>query len=100
MVELVHAGRWPEDLAREFEPTAQSIGNGVAKADKQKGHREEEEAPGLTTAKRDKLARLRREVRQLRVERDILSGRCTDRTVHGDAAKTPASSPVSAGAPS
>ena len=72
MVELVHAGRSPEDLAREFEPTAQSIGNGVAKADKQKGHREEE-APGLTTAKRDELARLRREVRQLRVERDILS---------------------------
>ena len=72
MVELVRAGRSPEDLAREFEPTAQSIGNWVAKADKQEGRREEE-APGLTTAERDELARLRREVRQLRVERDILS---------------------------
>ena len=27
MVELVRAGRSPEELAREFEPTAQSISN-------------------------------------------------------------------------
>ncbi len=27
MVELVHVGRSPEELAREFEPTAQSIRN-------------------------------------------------------------------------
>ena len=72
MIELVSAGRSPEDLAREFKPTAQSIGNWVAKADKQEGRREDE-APGLTAAERDELARLRREVRQLRVERDILS---------------------------
>jgi hypothetical protein len=32
MVELVHAGRSPEELAREFEPTAQSIRNWVASA--------------------------------------------------------------------
>jgi transposase-like protein len=32
MVELVHAGRSPEELAREFEPTAQSIRNWVAQA--------------------------------------------------------------------
>jgi transposase-like protein len=30
MVELVHAGRSPEELSREFEPTAQSIRNWVA----------------------------------------------------------------------
>ncbi len=30
MVELVRAGRSPEELAREFEPTAQSIRNWVA----------------------------------------------------------------------
>jgi len=72
MVELVRAGRSPEDLAREFEPTAQSIGIWVAQADRQEGRREEA-APGLTAAERDELARLRREVRQLRVERDILS---------------------------
>ena len=72
MIELVRAGRSPEDLAREFEPTAQSIGVWVAQADKQEGRREEE-TPGLTTAERDELARLRRENKQLRLERDILS---------------------------
>jgi transposase len=35
MVELVRAGRDPEDLSREFEPTAQSIRNWVAQADRQ-----------------------------------------------------------------
>ena len=29
LVELVHAGRTPEELAAEFEPTAQSIGTGL-----------------------------------------------------------------------
>ncbi|NRO99774.1 hypothetical protein GWC77_28610, partial [Paraburkholderia sp. NMBU_R16] len=32
MVELVKAGRSPEELAREFEPTAQTIYNWVAQA--------------------------------------------------------------------
>jgi transposase len=32
MVDLVRAGRDPDDLAREFEPTAQSIRNWVAAA--------------------------------------------------------------------
>ena len=59
MVELARAGRDPDDLAREFEPTAQSIRAWVAKAGKREGRQE--------------LTRLRREVRQLRVERDILS---------------------------
>ena len=30
MVDLVRAGRDPDDLAREFEPTAQSIRNWIA----------------------------------------------------------------------
>ncbi|WP_175233645.1 transposase, partial [Paraburkholderia humisilvae] len=34
MVELVKAGRTPEELAREFEPTAQSIINWVVQADR------------------------------------------------------------------
>ncbi len=42
MVDLVRAGRSPEDLAREFEPTAQSIGNWVVQADKQEGGREDD----------------------------------------------------------
>ncbi len=71
VVELVRAGRSPEDLAREFGPTAQSVGNWVTRADKQEG-RWEEAAPGLSASEREGLARLRRGVRQLRVERDIL----------------------------
>ena len=37
MVDLVHAGRLPEELAREFEPTAQSIRNWVAQAERDAG---------------------------------------------------------------
>ncbi|MFT8247215.1 transposase [Roseomonas sp. BN140053] len=72
MVDLVRAGRLPEDLVREFEPTAQSISAWVATADRQEGRREEV-VPGLSASERDELTRLRRENRQLRVERDILS---------------------------
>lgn len=72
MVDLVRAGRTPEDLSREFEPTAQSISNWVVQADKQEGRREEK-SDGLTAAERDELVRLRRENKQLRLERDILS---------------------------
>jgi len=69
MVELVRAGRTPEELSREFEPTAQSIHNWVAHADRDEGRRSD----GLTTVERDELRRLRRENRQLRLEREILS---------------------------
>lgn len=72
MVDLVRAGRSADDLAREFEPTAQSICAWVALADRQEGCREEK-GDTLSTAERDELARLRRENKQLRVERDILS---------------------------
>jgi transposase len=72
MVELVRAGRHPADLAREFEPTAQSISHWVAQADRQEGRREEK-GVRLAAAERDELARLRRENKQLRLERDILS---------------------------
>ena len=54
MVELVRAGRDPVDLAREFEPTAQSICHRVALADRQEGRREEK-SPGLAAAERDEL---------------------------------------------
>jgi transposase len=72
MVELVHAGRTPEELAREFEPTAQSIRNWVAQSKRNAGRGD----GGLTTAEREELNRLRRENRQLRLEREILSNAC------------------------
>ena len=71
MVDLVRGGRDPADLAREFEPTAQSIGHWVAQADRQGSPGGE--GIGMTAAERDELARLRRENKQLRLERDILS---------------------------
>ena len=37
LVELVRAGRRPEELAEKFEPTAQSIRNWVAQADRDDG---------------------------------------------------------------
>jgi transposase len=69
MVELVRSGRNSEELSREFEPTAQAIRNWVAQAERDEGRR----ADGLTTAERQELSRLRRENRQLRIEREILS---------------------------
>ena len=76
MVELVRAGRDPADLAREFEPSAQAIRNWVAVADRQEGRRDAKPASAdaaLSTAEREELARLRRENKQLRQERGILS---------------------------
>ena len=69
MVELVRAGRKPEDLAKEFEPTAQAIRNWVKQSAVDDGLRDD----GLTSAEREELRRLRRENRQLREEREILA---------------------------
>ncbi|GAA3411437.1 transposase [Streptosporangium vulgare] len=68
MVELVRAGRSPEELAKEFEPSAQSIRLWVRQAGLDDGRR----ADGLTSAEKDELARLRREVKLLREEKEIL----------------------------
>ena len=68
MVELVRAGRSPEALAREFEPSGQTIRNWVQQADLDEGRRSD----GLTTEERRELRRLRRENKQLKVEREIL----------------------------
>ncbi len=68
MIELVKAGRTPEELSREFEPTAQTIHNWVRQTDIDAGVRSD----GLTSLEREELRRLRRENKQLRVEREIL----------------------------
>jgi transposase len=69
LVELVRAGRSSESLAKEFEPWAQTIRNWVAQAERDGGLR----ADGLTSAEREELTKLRREVRQVKLEREILS---------------------------
>ena len=54
MVELVRAGRSPEELAREFEPTAQSIKNWVGQAEGDAGRGDGGlTRPSLTAAARD-----------------------------------------------
>ncbi len=69
IVTLVRVGREPEDLAREFEPSAQAIRNWVAQAERDEGRRKD----GVSSAEREKLTRLRCENRQLRQERNILA---------------------------
>ena len=69
IVELYRAGRSVNELAEEFEPSDQTIRNWIAQAQADGGQRKDL----LTSAEREELARLRRENRQLKVERDILA---------------------------
>lgn len=70
MVELVRSGRTPQDLAREFEPNAQSIVLWVRQAEREGRERHDGGASG---AERKELSKLRRENHRLRQERDILA---------------------------
>jgi transposase len=73
MIELVRAGRNPAELAREFGCNGQSIRNWVAQAAVDSGKPPRGKETSLTTAEREELARLRRQVRQIQMERDILA---------------------------
>lgn len=68
MVELVRSGRTPGALGREFECSAQAIRDWVRQAERDTGVRSD----GLSSDERAELKRLRREVKQLHVEREIL----------------------------
>ena len=72
MVELVRAGRNPNSLAREFACSAQAIRNWV-RQEAIDGGKPLPGKEGLMSAEREELTRLRRQVRQLQVERDILA---------------------------
>lgn len=67
MVELVRAGKTPAELAREFDVTAQTIANWVGAAGGQAT------TGALSGVEREELARLRRQLRQVQMERDILA---------------------------
>lgn len=69
IIALARAGRSVEILAREFEPCVATIHGWVKQAEIDGRTRDD----GLTSAERDELRRLRKENRQLRTERDILS---------------------------
>jgi transposase-like protein len=68
IIEMVQEGRRPADLAAEFGVTATTIWKWVRQAELDGGERHD----GLTTDEKTELAKLRREVRVLREERDIL----------------------------
>src|SRR2546425_9527113 len=69
LIELVASGRSPEELAKEFEPSAQTIRNWVKRAEADGGKRSDV----LTSVECEELGRLRKENRKLRVEREILA---------------------------
>jgi transposase len=69
ILELVRAGRTAEELSKEFEPTAQCIRNWIKQDERDRGKRQD----GLTSEERAELARLRRENKQLKLEREILA---------------------------
>ena len=69
IIDLHRAGRSPKDLAKEFSCSEQAIRNWIAQADADAGSRDDV----LTTDEREELRRLRKENRQLRLEREILS---------------------------
>ena len=69
MVELAGAGRSLKELAREFEPSVETIRQWVRQAQLDSGERSD----GLTSDEREELTRLRRENRILREEREILA---------------------------
>ena len=72
MLELERAGSTPSALSSEFNVTAQSITNWVGQAAIDSG-KPLPGKEGLSTAEREELSRLRRQVRQLQQERDILA---------------------------
>ncbi len=72
MVELARAGRTPAELAREFDVTAQTIANWVGAAGGQ-ASRSQVTKGALSGDEREELARLRRQLRQVQMERDILA---------------------------
>lgn len=68
LVRLVREeGRTPTELAREFEPTGQSIASWVAQAEIDNGTRE-----GLSSEDKAELKRFRAEVRVLRMDQELL----------------------------
>lgn len=68
MVKMVREGRTPRSLAKEFEPSEQTIRNWVKQADLDEGRRND----GLTTDVQSQVRRLEQDNKRLRTEREIL----------------------------
>jgi transposase len=69
IIDLARAGRSAKELSAEFRVSRPTIANWLKQADLDTGRRND----GITTAERDELVRLRKDNKQLRLEREILS---------------------------
>ena len=69
VVELVRSGRSVIEVSREFDLARQTIVNWVKQDDLNAGRRDD----GLTTVERNELTLLRREVKRLKMDAEILS---------------------------
>src|SRR5271155_2530113 len=69
VVDLARSGRLPDDLAAEFGLARQTVRNWIKQFDLDGGRRND----GLTTEERAELFKLRKQVKQLTIEREILS---------------------------
>jgi transposase len=90
MVELARAGRTPTELSREFGCSAQSISNWVGRAAIDEG-KPLPGKDGLATAEREELVRLRRQLKQVQMERDILAKATAWFAAKKDGTSTPSS---------
>ena len=72
IIELARVGKTPAELSREFGCSAQTIANWIAQDARDAG-KPSPGKEGLTTGEREELSRLRRQVRQLQMEREILA---------------------------
>ena len=68
IVELIRSGKNANAIAREYEISRQSIINWLKQADLDAGRRTD----GMTSAESAENAKLRKRVRELEIERDIL----------------------------
>lgn len=69
LLALHRNGRTIEELARQFEPTEQTIRNWIAQKERDRGKRKD----SVSSLERDELNRLRRENRRLKLEQEILA---------------------------
>jgi len=89
MIELVRAGRKPGDLAREFGCHVTSILNWVRQANAVSSVPTQTGA--LNASERQELIELRRKLRQVQMERDILAKATAWFAHNGDKTFTPSS---------
>jgi transposase len=89
MVDLVRAGRTPEESSREYEPTAQSIWNWVRQAERDGGIRQDDLTTEEKAARDLRLGRLRRPKLTMRGAGDRESPRLARGNAHAHMTYTP-----------